>query len=294
MENLIKCVYPRRVDTAMIYPLPLVKYEGEIEVVETEDALDAALAEISKEEILGFDTETRPNFNRNKNYPVSILQLAGENKVWVIRLDPLSERLADIYRVLENPSIKKAGLAVQGDIKSLRGRCALNPAGFVDVSASTMKIGIINTGMKNLVALIFGERISKSAQLSNWASDNLTSKQIDYAATDAWISRRLFLEVREIIKDSRTEIEPEPIPEPEHFNIINFVRKAIKSVAKKLFPTKQKRRKNRRKGSNYQRKKKSKVDAFLSLFKKQKPLHQKEGAKKNTSKKHRRSKRMKA
>lgn len=241
MDSEIKCVYPRRVAADMVAPLPLVKYEGEIELVEDESQLDSALAEISRESVLGFDTETRPNFNRGKSQPVSILQLAGAEKVWVIRLDPLAERLADIFKVLENPAIKKAGLAVQGDIKSLRARCAFSPAGFVDVSASTTKIGIINTGMKNLAALIFGERISKAAQLSNWASESLTKKQIDYAATDAWMSRRLFLEVREILKDPRTSIEPEPPSEPEKFNILEFVRKAIKKVSEKISPREKKR-----------------------------------------------------
>ena len=150
MDWEIKCVYPRRVCVDMIPALPLVKYEGEIELVENESQLESALAEISRENILGFDTETRPNFNRGKSYPVSILQLAGEKKVWVIRLDPLSERLSDIFKVLENPGIKKAGLAVQGDIKSLRARCAFNPAGYDDVSASTTKIGIIKTGMNKM------------------------------------------------------------------------------------------------------------------------------------------------
>lgn len=247
MDWEVKCVYPRRVCVDMIPALPLVKYEGEIELVENESQLESALAEISRENILGFDTETRPNFNRGKSYPVSILQLAGEKKVWVIRLDPLSDRLPDIFKILENPGIKKAGLAVQGDVKSLRARCAFNPAGFVDVSASTSKIGIINTGMKNLTALIFGERISKAAQLSNWASESLTKKQIDYAATDAWISRRLFLEVREILKDERTAIEPEPLPEPEKFNLLGFIRKAIRKVSEKI-STKKKRSNSKKVG----------------------------------------------
>ena len=236
MDSEIKCVYPRRVSPEMVAALPLVRYEGEIELVEDPSQLERVLAEIAKEEILGFDTETRPNFNRGKNYPVSILQLGGENKVWVIRLDPLAEHLEEIFKILENPNVKKAGLAVQGDIRSLRARCAFNPAGFVDVSSSTTKIGIINTGMKNLVAVIFGERISKAAQLSNWASDSLTEKQLNYAATDAWISRRLFLAVREILTDPRTTIEPEPIPEPEHFNLLKFIRGAIRKVSDKIAP----------------------------------------------------------
>ena len=36
-------------------------------------------------------------------------------------------------------------------------------------------------------------RISKGAQCSNWAREALSTKQIVYAATDAWISRELYL-----------------------------------------------------------------------------------------------------
>jgi ribonuclease D len=36
-------------------------------------------------------------------------------------------------------------------------------------------------------------RISKKARLSNWAAPQLTPDQIAYAATDAWISRELYL-----------------------------------------------------------------------------------------------------
>lgn len=66
MDSEIKCVYPRRVAADMVAPLPLVKYEGEIELVEDGQQLDRALAEISRESVLGFDTETRPNFNRGQ------------------------------------------------------------------------------------------------------------------------------------------------------------------------------------------------------------------------------------
>ncbi len=234
MAYEIKCMYPRRVNPDMLQCLPLVRYSGEPELVETDEALDKALSEISKEKILGFDTETRPNFSKGKHYPVSILQLAGENKVWIIRLDPLASRLSDIFAILENPAIKKAGIAVQGDIKSLKARCPFNPAGFVDIAQSTRKIGVINTGMRNLAALIFGERLSKAAQLSNWASEVLDKRQLVYAATDAWMSRRLFLEVRRAIDDGRIILEPEPEPEPEHFSIREFIKGIFAKGLKKI------------------------------------------------------------
>lgn len=232
-RSLFKCVYPRRVNTDMIQYLPIASYKGKIDLVETDEQLDAALPEILRERILGFDTETRPNFSRNKHYLVSVLQLCGECKVWIIRLEPLKNRLSDIYEILENPAIKKVGLAVHGDILSLKERWLFSPAGFVDISKSTRSIGVINTGMRNLAALVLGVRVSKAAQLTNWASDSLTSKQLEYAATDAWISRMLFLEIKKGIETTSIAIEPE-VREPPHFNFRLFVSGIIKSITKKI------------------------------------------------------------
>lgn len=249
-------MYPRRVDTDMIHALPLVKYDGETCLIESDEILDAELPLMAKESVLGFDTETRPNFSKGRQYPVSILQLAGESKVWVIRLDPLAHRFADIYKVLENPSIKKAGLAIQGDIKSLKGRHPLNPAGFIDVSTATSKFGIINTGMRNLTALFFGERLSKAAQLTNWANESLTDKQIEYAATDAWMSRRLFLEIKKCMAENKNLLEPEPPPEPQKFNLQKFVRKIISGIVGS----------DKKRGGRNRRKKESIKDRLVNMI----------------------------
>lgn len=233
VRSRFKCLYPRRVNADMLQCLPIVAYRGEIILVEDDDRLDAVLPEILRERVLGFDTETRPNFSRNKHYLVSILQLCGAKKVWIIRLEPLKHRLSDIYEILENPAIKKVGLAVHGDILSLKERWLFSPAGFVDIAQSTKGIGVINTGMKNLAALVLGERISKSAQLTNWASDSLTKKQLEYAATDAWISRRLFLEVKKSIETTSIALEPEP-KQKHRFNFKVFVSGMMRTLAKKF------------------------------------------------------------
>lgn len=233
VRSRFKCLYPRRVNADMLQCLPIVAYRGEIVLVEDDDMLDAVLPEILRERVLGFDTETRPNFSRNKHYLVSILQLCGAEKVWIIRLEPLKHRLSDIYEILENPAIKKVGLAVHGDILSLKERWLFSPAGFVDIAQSTKGIGVINTGMKNLAALVLGERISKSAQLTNWASDSLTKKQLEYAATDAWISRRLFLEVKKSIETTSIALEPEP-KQKHRFNFKVFVSGMMHKLAEKF------------------------------------------------------------
>lgn len=228
-----KCIFPRKINTDLIQYLPISSYKGVIELIENDDQLDAALPEILREKILGFDTETRPNFSRDKHYLVSILQLGGKSKVWIIRLEPLKHRIPDIYEILENPAIKKVGVAVNGDISALKERWLFSPAGFRDISKSTKEIGVINTGMRNLAALILGERISKAAQLTNWASDSLTEKQLEYAATDAWISRRLFLAIKNSVENTNIIIEPDRETSGK-FNLKVFVSDMIKSLAKKI------------------------------------------------------------
>lgn len=42
-----------------------------------------------------------------------------------------------------------------------------------------------------LCCLVLGFRISKAQRMSNWELPRLTTAQISYAATDAWVSREL-------------------------------------------------------------------------------------------------------
>ncbi len=207
------------------------KFEGEIILVETSEKLDSVLPDILKETLLGFDTETKPSFQKGAQNKVSVLQLSTNTKAWIFRLEPLNESLDKLYKVLESEEIKKVGLAIAGDIKALRQLKNFTPAGFEEISKYTQKIGIINTGMKNLCAAILGERISKSAQLSNWASEILTQKQLDYAATDAWMGLRLYEESLKILSECKHCLY---IETPIVIKKDNFVEK-FKAAFKKIF-----------------------------------------------------------
>ena len=66
-------------------------------------------------------------------------------------------------------------------------------AGFMDLGNLARSVDIPTHGLRNLAANLLGIRISKSARCTNWARPDLSSKQVRYAATDAWISRELYL-----------------------------------------------------------------------------------------------------
>lgn len=226
---VVKCVYPRRIPSDLVMSLPLASYTDKTVLVETDEAADVAVLEILKETLLGFDTESKPSFKKGQTFPVSILQLGGKDCVWVFKLAGLSKSYEKIFSILENPDIKKVGVAVKGDINALRKLRDFTPAGFEDISEKTRSIGIVNTGLKNLAGLFLGKRISKSVQMSNWAAETLTQKQIQYAATDAWISRDLHIEVSKVLRDKRYVLEPEPKPVTVQKNFIIRLFERLKS-----------------------------------------------------------------
>lgn len=179
-----------------INELPMLAYEGEVLLVETEGELNRALGRLRGETLLGFDTESRPSFKKGKVYPTSLIQLAGSDVVALIRLNqaPFTETLAAL---LADPGVIKAGVAIREDMRSLQKLHGFTPRGLADLAEMAKKNGIKAQGLRTLAAHLMGGRISKAAQCSNWAKKTLTPQQIRYAATDAWIGRELYLRMRE-------------------------------------------------------------------------------------------------
>jgi thymidylate synthase (FAD) len=175
-----------------INSLPLRWYEGPIHVVSDDAALTVCVEALNQEQLLGFDTESRPAFRPGETYPIALIQLATASAVYLIQVQKLSD-LSPLWRVFESERIIKAGVALQQDLRKLRELRKFEPAGFVDIASMAARLGFRKTGARGLTAAVLGFRISKGAQRSNWARAELTPAQIRYAATDAWIARELYL-----------------------------------------------------------------------------------------------------
>lgn len=171
--------------------LPISKFKGKVEIIESAAAADMATAEFSKATILGFDTETKPAFRKGVFNQVSLVQLAIPNKVFLFRLNKTG-LTRGLIKIFKDQKIKKIGLALRDDVKDLQKLKNFEPAGFVELSDVTRNLGIVNAGARGLAGLILGFRISKTQQTSNWENEVLTKKQIDYAATDAWVCLEIY------------------------------------------------------------------------------------------------------
>jgi ribonuclease D len=181
-----------------INALPHKAFEGRIHLVNTHEEADAAIRILMQEEILGFDTETKPSFKKGKINPVSLLQLSTRSDAFLFRVNRLGNHQG-LCSLLGNGSVMKVGAAIRDDIRLLKKifPCELN--GFIDLQEVVKEYGIENFGVKKLAGIVLGIRISKSQQLSNWEALELTEAQQIYAATDAWVTLEVYLKLRQTV-----------------------------------------------------------------------------------------------
>ncbi|CAK7038109.1 MAG: Ribonuclease D [Desulfovibrio sp.] len=189
--------YQRIFSKEEVNTLPLFKYEGPITVVRTESELAAALERIRRERLLGFDTESKPNFHKGVISLPTLMQIACSDEVFLIQFPwvPFNEEMAAL---LASPDHVKTGVAIGDDIRQLNKIFPFTAAGLVDLRDVARAKGLSTRGLRTLAANFLHMRISKSAQCSNWGNKELSQQQILYAATDAWVSRLIYERMSEI------------------------------------------------------------------------------------------------
>lgn len=185
--------------------LPVVKYNGPVQVVNDESGIQQAIQVLQADKLLGFDIECRPSFVKGQSHPPALLQLAAADLVYLFPLrnpevlDALAPVLADVGTI-------KAGVAVADDLKKLQDLKAFTAESFVDLGSMAARAGLQAAGIRTLAAQLMGWRISKGERCSNWERTRLTSRQIIYAATDAWISREIYLRLAELLQQKKVEV----------------------------------------------------------------------------------------
>ena len=189
--------FDRRMTKEEINSLPIRGYEGKITVVKSKDDLDLALNHLGKETLLGFDTETRPNFEKGQNNLPALIQLASRDTTYIFQLRHLKFP-AGLRKILSDDKIIKTGVAVDNDLLQLQRLHPFVSGSFVGLARLAKNAGIKNHGLRGLAAVMLGFRISKGAQRSNWDNETLKNNQIRYAATDAWVGREIYLRLQEM------------------------------------------------------------------------------------------------
>lgn len=186
-------MYKETISPEEIEPMEYISFPGKISVISSRGPeLDHAIAYLSEQRMLGFDTETKPVFvphaPQNKT---ALLQLSGDDEAFLFRLNKmgLPQEIADI---MADRTITKIGAAVTDDIRGLCRHTEFIPGRFMDLQEFGTCYGIKEKAVRKLAAIIFGKKVSKKEQCSNWEADPLTPSQQLYAATDAWICLEMY------------------------------------------------------------------------------------------------------
>jgi ribonuclease D len=176
--------------------LPVAEFNGEIVVVnQVDEKYHEAIDYLKNQKIIGFDTETRPSFTANtKRNLVALLQLSGKERAYIFRLHNTG-LLPGLVKILSSSRIIKVGAAITDDIRALQYHTKFISKGFIDLQSIASNWGIQEKSVRKMAAIILGVRVSKSQQLSNWESADLSPAQINYAAVDAWVCQKMYLKL---------------------------------------------------------------------------------------------------
>jgi len=201
-------IIKRTIDKEAVKELPKTLFPGEIHVVQTPWEAEKAVAYLKTCPLLGIDSETRPSFTKGRTHKVALLQVSSEKHCFLFRLN-LTGLTLPVITLLESPHVTKVGLSLHDDFMMLHKRAPFEQRACVELQEFVRPFGIQEKSLQKIYAILFGEKISKTQQLSNWEAETLTEPQKLYAATDAWACLNIYNKLQELKRTGDFEIEEE-------------------------------------------------------------------------------------
>ncbi|MCG9962870.1 3'-5' exonuclease [Shewanella cutis] len=190
-----KLALTTRLTDAELTLLPVLSLQSRHVEWVTPEYLATALQQLSRESVLGFDTETRASFEPGVQHPLSLVQLATSDTCYLFQQAVLGERLAELKPLLENEQILKVGIGLRGDGQALKRDWNILVSPRLDLNWAMAQLGAgKEMGTRQLVAVLLHQRIDKPKKitLSNWQQVPLSPAQIQYAALDALAANLCF------------------------------------------------------------------------------------------------------
>lgn len=171
--------------------LPPVEFAGAITVVSEPEDVAAAVEFLRSQDVVGFDTETKPNFKKGMTNKVSLIQVSTEDHSYLFRLNKIGFT-PEMKEFMECDDVVKVGLSLKDDFHVLHRIAEFEPRNFIDLQEVVKRFSISDLSLQKIYAILFGHRISKSQRLTNWEASTLTPSQMVYASIDAWACLRIY------------------------------------------------------------------------------------------------------
>ncbi|NDV58625.1 3'-5' exonuclease [Bacteroides sp. 519] len=203
-------VIKRKINKEEVKELPKASFPGRIIVIQTEEEANKAVDYLLTKSVVGIDSETRPSFSKGQSHKVALLQVSSEDSCFLFRLNHIGLP-SSLIKFMESELVVKVGLSLKDDFLMLRKRAPFKPQNCIELQQYVKDVGIEEMSLRKIYAILFGQKISKSQQLSNWETDILSDSQKQYAATDAWACLHIYNRLEHLKDTGNYELEPEDI-----------------------------------------------------------------------------------
>ncbi|XP_030623721.1 Werner syndrome ATP-dependent helicase homolog [Chanos chanos] len=140
---------------------------------------------------VGFDLEWPPSFTKGKKKKVAMVQLcASEEKCFLFHVSSMSGFPPGLRTFLEDETIKKVGVGIEGDMWKLLSDYEVKMKNAVELSdLANEKLKCVEKwSLDGLVKHVLKQQLFKEKEVrcSKWDDFDLTEEQKRYAATDAY------------------------------------------------------------------------------------------------------------
>ena len=181
---------PSKSESALLEPFATLPLDR-IHVPASEAEFAAAAAAIFAAGVVGFDTESKPIFDRGviSDGP-HVVQFALDDCAYIFQLHRADCR-AFLIEILESEAVLKVGFGLRSDHKEIRAKFGVTLRAVLDMNDVFNRDGHRGTiGARAAVAMVMNQQFhkSKAVSTSNWAVTQLSPKQLLYAANDAYVA----------------------------------------------------------------------------------------------------------
>ncbi|XP_050751560.1 bifunctional 3'-5' exonuclease/ATP-dependent helicase WRN isoform X1 [Gymnogyps californianus] len=192
--------------------LPFLEFCGS--VIYSYEASDCSLISedirqsLSDGAAVGFDIEWPPSYTKGKMAKIAVIQICvTEEKCYLFHISSMSGFPKGLKRLLEDETIKKVGVGIEGDQWKLMSDFEIKLKSFVelaDVANEKLKCKEI-WSLNGLVKHLFGKQLlkDKSVRCSNWEEFPLNEEQKLYAATDAYAGFIIYQKLKNMNNSDR-------------------------------------------------------------------------------------------
>ncbi|KAL9332843.1 hypothetical protein ACSQ67_002453 [Phaseolus vulgaris] len=207
--------------------LPAIKFNGRIMYSRTFDSVEKAAAKLlqalgeKNREIvqiaIGFDIEWKPSFT--KGVPpgkVAVMQICTDSSHCHVLHLIHSGIPRNLQLLLEDPTVLKVGVGIDGDAVKVFRDYKISVKGVMDLSLqANQKLGGDHKwGLSSLTEKLLSKQLKKpnKIRLGNWESHVLSKEQLEYAATDAFVSWYLYQAIKDLpeaqeVTDKSVEVD---------------------------------------------------------------------------------------